>query len=202
MHVRCMWRGAGICVREGPRETMIVGKVGSQKGSFDVAFTDAIRAKAYVYLQLSFGFFCFSVFVLQSFLFWRTKACSVTAQQGARKSCKSGFFSSSLEWELRIGHDVLAFLWLHPFIFSYFLFFFQVTRRQNTTMMFSVWQRFSYQRKRGKKNLVSRLTPGCEFLTVSKKQQVRLHILAVVLWTSILYRQLYFLLVLFNQYLV
>lgn len=151
MHVRCMWRGAGICVREGPRETMIVGKVGSQKGSFDVAFTDAIRAKAYVYLQLSFGFFCFSVFVLQSFLFWRTKACSVTAQQGARKSCKSGFFSSSLEWELRIGHDVLAFLWLHPFIFSYFLFFFQVTRRQNKTMMFSVWQRFNYQRKRGKK---------------------------------------------------
>lgn len=96
---------------------MIVGKVGSQKGSFDVAFMDAIRAKAYVYLQLSFGFFCFSVFVLQSFLILKNKvpsglsrACSVTAQQGARKSCKSGFFSPSLEWKLRIGHDVLAFL--------------------------------------------------------------------------------------------
>lgn len=71
---------------------MIVGKVGSQKRSFDVAFTDAIQAKAYVYLQLSFGFFCFSVFVLQSFLFPKNKvppgmnrACSVTAQQGGEE---------------------------------------------------------------------------------------------------------------------
>lgn len=68
---------------------MIVGKVGSQKWSFDVAFTDAIRAKAYVYLQLSFDFFCFFVFVLQSLLVLKddvpsglNRTCSVTAQQG------------------------------------------------------------------------------------------------------------------------
>lgn len=49
MHVRCMWRGAGICVSEGPSEKLwLSGKVGSQKSDFTlqavslyVAFMDA-----------------------------------------------------------------------------------------------------------------------------------------------------------------
>lgn len=49
MHVRCMWRGAGICVSEGPSEKLwLSGKVGSQKRDFtsqavslNVAFMDA-----------------------------------------------------------------------------------------------------------------------------------------------------------------